>query len=355
MRVGILTFSRALNLGAVLQAYSLQKKLEYMKIDAEIIDYQCPAIDEMHKIRPVFKWRIPFKLRIYNLIYNIVFSPRRIKYKKFQKSMKKSDAYTRESIFETNAIYDVFITGSDQVFNLKLTNYDETYFLDFVRTGKKVAYAASVGVYVVAQREIYRKHIKTFDCLSLREKTFADLFFKDLNVLPEVIPDPVFLHTGEEWKSLLRVKEKKNKKKYLLIYSLIENEELYQYANIIARRKGIEIVAITKELRPKGKADLYVRNAGPREFINFIVNSEYVVTNSFHGVAFSLIFEKQFEVVAPTVAKERIEDLLDGLNLANRIYSGKLIDDVEINYSIFKNEINQLKKDGMAYLNKIFL
>lgn len=354
MRVGILTFSNALNLGAALQAYSLQKTLEHMGNDAELINYLCPAIESMHKLLPVFKSRISMKTRIYNLIYNFTFFPRRIHFKCFQHSLKKSKAYSRETIGRLNGIYDVFITGSDQVFNLKLTGNDSTYFLDFVQSGKKASYAASLGVYVPEKKKQYQEYLQSFECLSLREKSSAELFKRELGVVADVIPDPVFLHTGEEWKALLGIDEKKGKEKYLLIYSLIETKELYQIANTIAKDRGLKTVVITKALRPLGKADRFVRNAGPREFVELMVNTEYVVTNSFHGTAFSLIFKKQFETVLPPVAQERIVNLLEVLNLNNRIYSaGNPVVDVAIDYSVYSDQINGLKEQGISYLNRI--
>lgn len=351
MHIGILTFSNAFNLGAALQAFSLQKKLEEMGNSAELIDYRCPAIEEMHKMRPIFRAEVGTKARIYNLIHNIVFFPRRIRYIEFKKYAKRSKVYLPETMKEANDKYDLFITGSDQVFNLKLTGNDTTFFLDFVENSKKVSYAASLGMYQVEHKEAYRKYLSSFDALSLREKSSAEVLESECDLSIEVIPDPVFLHTGEEWKKLLGAKEKK-RKKYVLIYALIEDMKLYEIAQKVAKENDMEVVVITKILRPLTKVDHIVRNAGPREFIEWMINADYVVTNSFHGTAFSLIFERQFTILMPPAAPERILDLLKTVGLEKRIYTG-VIETESIDYKKTEHNMGFLKQQGERYLEKI--
>lgn len=351
MRIGILTFSNAFNLGAALQAYSLQRTLEEMGNDAELIDYRCPAIEAMHKMRPVFHLKIGMKPRIYNLIYNVIFFPRRVRYKRFQKKMKRSQVYSRETIKDTNGSYDLFIAGSDQVFNLKLTGNDTTFFLDFVEKGKKASYAASLGAYQMENRDEYLAYLNLFDYLSVREKSSAELLKSEFGLSVEVMPDPVFLHTGDEWKELCGVKNRESSK-YVLIYALIEDKELYEIAEKVAKEYSLEVVVITKVLKLLGRADRIIRNAGPKEFVELIANADYVVTNSFHGTAFSLIFEKQFTTLLPSVAPERIMNLLNILGLEKRIYNGSIACEI-IDYSEKKCDINSLKQLGDKYLIRI--
>lgn len=352
MKIGILTFCNAYNLGAALQAFSLQKALEETDQNVELIDYRCKAIESMHKLRPVFHGEIGLKSRAYNIIHNTVFFPRRVRYKRFQRDAKRSRKYTRENIKEANGLYDMFITGSDQVFNLKLTGDDSTYYLDFVDKGIKASYAASLGIYLPDQRKRYQQYLKPFDYLSVRENSAAEIFEKELGIEAEVMPDPVFLHTAEEWKKLMGVSNV-TKYKYVLVYSLVENEELYAIANKVAKDKGLKVFAVTKALRPMGRADKYLRNTGPKEFIELIANADYVVTNSFHGTAFSIIFEKQFTTLMPPLAPERIRDLLQVTNLSGRIYSGESTSIAEINYSEKRGSIRSMRLLGKQYLQRV--
>lgn len=353
MKIGVLTFNRAYNLGAVLQAFSLQKALEESGGEAELIDYQCPAIDAMHKPYPVFHPGIKPKKRIYNLIYNIVFTKRRLRFKQFQMRLKKSKTYTKQTIGKADGLYDVFITGSDQVFNLRLTGGDTTYFLDFVKSRKKISYAASFGVYLPEKRELYRSLLQSFDYLSLREQSSAEKLREELDLQAQIMPDPVFLHSKDEWIEFLNIRQSRAKK-YILIYSLIEKKELYEIARDKSAGKDWKIIAITKVLKPAGKADRYIRNAGPAEFLELLLNAEYVVTNSFHGTAFSLIFEKQFEVVLPGVASERIENLLDGLNLRSQIYDKNNYNkknNTIIDYEKISPLVSKMKRTGSDYID----
>ncbi len=352
MRIGILTFSNAFNLGAALQAFSLQKAMEEKGNEVELIDYRCSAIEAMHRMRPVFQLGLSLKQRIYNLLYNLVFLPRRIRFLQFREYSKRSKKYSKASIQDTNEKYDMFVTGSDQVFNLKLTGADSTYYLDFVDKGIKASYAASLGAYLPDQKERYQQYLKSFDYLSVRENSTAEIFEKELGIKAEVMPDPVFLHTAEEWEKLIGV-SKAARHKYVLIYSLIENEELYVIANKVAKEKNLKIFAITKVLRPMGHADKYLRNTGPKEFIELIANADYIVTNSFHGTAFSIIFEKQFTTLMPPAVPERILDLLQVTDLSERISSGESIPLTEINYSTKSVSIRDMKLLGEQYLRYV--
>ncbi len=353
MRVGILTFCNALNLGAALQAFALQKKLEQLGYDAELIDYRCPAIEKMHRFKPVFRTKKGIRTRVFNLLHNVVFLPRRIRYRKFQGCSKRTRAYTKDTVDQLNGVYDLFVTGSDQVFNLKLTGNDTAYFLDFVRSGKKIAYAASLGVWMEEKKELYGKYLSGFDRLSVRESSAAERFRQELGIEAEVVPDPVFLHSGEEWKKLLGIRGEKQKDRYLLIYSLIETKELYERAAVRAKQLGLKVVAVTKALKPAGKADRYVRNAGPREFIRLVANADYVVTNSFHGTAFSLVFEKQFSTLLPKAAPERILELLDDLSIRDRAASSADPEDPEragIDYRTVGKKLELLARSGCRFI-----
>ncbi len=314
MRVGILTFSRANNYGAALQAFALLKKMQALRFDAQLIDYACPAIDAMHAKRPVGKG-IPIRKKISNLLYNTVFSPRRRAFRRFREAWGQSRPYDARNIAESNRDYDLFVTGSDQVFNLPLTGNDTSYFLDFVGEGKKKAsYAASIGIFLPEEKEKYRTLLSDFSAVSVREPSAAALLEPLLGAAPALMPDPVFLHKPDEWRDLLGVRKKKGRP-YLLIYALVENRELYTRACAIAKKRGLRTVVLTRSLKPAGKTDRVLRSAGPREFVALIDNASFVVTNSFHGTVFSLLFEKEISVVPPPAAPERIIDLLESMSL----------------------------------------
>ena len=354
MKIGILTFCNAYNLGAALQSYSLQKKLQGWGNEVELIDYRCPAIENMHKFRHVLRPGMRLKLRMYNLLFNLIVIRRRCRYRHFRRDVQRSKLYTRDTIAETNGSYDLFISGSDQVFNLLLTKGDHTYYLDFVEKGIKASYAASLGVCRPGKDEEYQKQLLRFDFLSVREKSTQDYFQAELGVAAELMPDPVFLFTGDEWKALLDIKEKKKKDRYLLIYCLPESRKLYQMAHEAAEKKGLKIYVITKEPKAFGRADRTLTNIGPREFLELLANADYVVTNSFHDTAFSLIFHKEFSILVPDYAPERVTNLLEYAGQTDRaVYDSSQIRLDPMDYSDTQLRLEEMRQKGMAYLRKI--
>ena len=344
MKIGILTFFSANNYGAVLQAFSLQKKVEEIYGNCECIDYKCPAIETVHAVRP-FDLSLGLKKNIKNLARNIFYAPRVKMFASFSKSIRHSKMYLTETIHKANQDYDVFITGSDQVFNLKLTGGDETFFLDFVENTKyKIAYAASMGPFIDEKKQTYQRLLNRFDLLSVREKSTAAILREKLGIECSVVPDPVFLHGAEEWKQLLQLETNRSGNKYVLIYSLFESPELYRLANEYAKKNACRVYAITKVPKPSGKADRYLRTDDPRTFIERFMNADYIVTDSFHGTAFSLIFNKQFRVILPPAAGNRIIDLLDELDIVN--------EDVSVDYERVNEQLALYRQKGIEFLKK---
>ena len=318
MKTGILTFSNALNPGAVLQAFSLYKALEERGNTSRLIDYHCEAIDAMHRQKRVFGSGLRLKERIFGAVYNVVFFPRRIRYRRFvKKRMKSEGPYTRETIAGADGVFDLYVTGSDQVFNLDLTGGDTAYYLDFAHSGKKVSFAAGVGNIAPGNAQTIKQNLESFDGISVREKKGQEQLKALCGIDAEVVPDPVFLHTGEEWRKLLDLKEKKGKG-YVLLYQLYESPSLYKVAEIAAAKYGLKTVVVTRALQTHHKVDRVVRNAGPREFLQLIAGADYVVTNSFHGTAFSIIFEKPFNTLIPGPSPERLTELLEATGHMDR-------------------------------------
>lgn len=345
MKVGIMTFFSANNYGAILQAFSLQKKVEELCGSCECIDYKCPAIEAVHSPRSLSP-KNGIKGNLKNLARNAFYAPRVWIFSAFRDRVAHSRPYTRETIAEANGDYDVFITGSDQVFNLKLTGGDESYFLDFVNgEGRRVAYAASMGPFLEDKKESYERLLKGFDLLSVRESSTAEELHDKLGIACEVVPDPVFLHDAEEWKTLLEIREETAAGKYVLIYTLFESPELYRLAASYAKENGCRVWAVTKALRHGGKADRFLRKVDPAQFVALIANAAYVVTDSFHGTAFSLLFGKQHHIVMPPNARNRIDDLLSALELSPEAS--------EIDYEALAPRLKAYRQKGTDFLMRL--
>lgn len=354
MKFGIMTFSRANNYGAVLQAYALRKKLQDKGQESQLINYRCKSIDAMHAFKKFNKKRT-FGQNWDNFLWNVVFYPRMLAFDRFREDLQTGE-YWPETIRQANEQFDCFITGSDQVFNLKLTGGDPAYFLDFVSDEKvRAAYAVSMGDYLDEYDEVYKTNIPKFDLLSFREKTGSDTVESRLGVPSEVVPDPVLMYTGEEWVKMLGIEKKTPKKPYLCVYALNEKPELFAAAEKIAKEKGLEIHIINRTVKCAGKGDKYLRIIDPKEFVEEIYNADYVVTPSFHGTVFAIVLGKPFTVTTISALPERILDLLNELGISSRFSgTGTEHDTSDIDYEgqVYPR-LAKIRARGEAYLDKI--
>ena len=353
MKTGILTFFSANNYGAVLQAYALQKKLTSENVDCECIDYKCDAIEKMHQPRKLdIKYGLTGNAK--NIVRNIRTKPRLKAFAPFRESIPHSKPYTKDTIAGANKEYGAFITGSDQVFSFDLTGGDTAYFLDFVTDGKrKISYAASMGKYHDEYRDFYKEQLGSFDLLSFREKATADIIKSEINIDGQIVPDPVFLLTGDEWKKSLKTAEKSDGK-YVFVYALYGSKTLLGAAQKLAREKNCRLYIVTKMNKLAVNADRIIRDASPEEFIELIANADYVLSDSFHGTAFSLLFKKQFYTVLPPKAPGRITDLLSSDELKARIIDDPgAADGRELDTSFSTQVTESLRTAGENYISLI--
>lgn len=321
MRIGILTFHRAKNYGAVLQCYSLQTFLEDIGNEIEIIDYVCPKLDKTYKT---------FYLKSFspqNIASAIIYYPiRKNRNKVFRQFVEKELHLSLKTNLSSNEIeeyaqkYDLCVVGSDQVWRTDITDADNNFFLTFVPKEKRVSYAASLGTikFDNEMSELYKKYLSDFREISIREEINQNdlslLLKKDINVNI----DPVFLIEAEKWERFIEKDYKK--KNYIFVYSLHE-KSCYTIASDLKKKSNKEIIAIPDSVKTKfeGKRDF---KASVYDFLNYIYHADFVVTDSFHATAFSIIFKKSFFTVLKSEKVEqngRIESLLSKLGLENRM------------------------------------
>ena len=355
MKCGIITFHRAINYGGVLQAYALQEYInKELDVDCEIIDYRCENIESMYKYRPK-------GLNPKALIKYLLKLPMNAKKKKafdrfVDRYIKKGKSVYKSELEKENDKYDIIITGSDQVWGKSRIDVDHSYFLDFVKDSKKkVSYAASFGAKEIDNplMEEYKKLLSDFTHISVREKSGLDIVKKltDKNAIVSI--DPTLLLDKEQWAQIASTKLKF--KKYLLIYTLTNSKSIIDTARKIAKEKGLIIYNISDAVKEE-KGIKNLKAVSPEEWVGAFMNASYVVTNSFHGTAFAINFNKDFnsEVSQAIAARgNRITDLLDLLDLSDR-----LINNVENSSSIRYDHANKIiyeeRKKSKDYLKKIF-
>ena len=343
MKIGILTFQGSTNYGAILQAYALNKKLNLLGADCETINYYCDKIENSNLA----------KIKKPKDIIKNMYQRRKIsKYKKFvQKELKMSKSYNRNTIKNSN--YDCYIVGSDQVWNPGCSNNDKSFFLDFLGDNKKrYSYAASIGLNNETALQVInenKKEMQKFDTISLREPINNVKLEKIIDKDIRYDVDPVFLLDSEHWKELCSKRFLSGN--YIFLYLIAEPNEIIKFAEKLAKEKGYKIISNKKSIE-------FMMHCSPNDFLSWIYNAKYVVTNSFHATAFSLIFNKKFFVECEGTKNyynNRVKNVLDLFERADRIIDGKGIKDFEeeIDYEITNEKISNEREKSISYLNSI--
>ena len=355
MKIGILTFHIAPNCGAALQAFALMNFLRQKGHDVSIVDYQCPGNDDSFspsKLFSIKNIKPTFKFIIYFIVSNLLLKKKYIlKYEAFKKFQNKNFVFVQLG----KTCFDAIICGSDQIWNPFITNGLKKIYFGLINNEnqiKKIAYAASCGdVKSLSSndRKALISYARQMDCVSVREKTL-DILLNTNGVKSEVVLDPTFLLTKENYVEYF-CPFKSKEKDYILVYDLRKTPIIKETAKKIAKEKKISLVYIYGYNKILSFGHNHICSAGPKEFINYIANAKYVITDSFHGLAFSLIFEKDFSICLPSIGAERLTSLLDSINLLNRIvYQAKKIESSPINY-----EFVNFKKNSLINLSKSFI
>ncbi|MBQ8173934.1 MAG: polysaccharide pyruvyl transferase family protein [Clostridia bacterium] len=312
--IGILTFTRAINYGAVLQAYALKTVLSAVS-DAELIHYKSPHLERLYHAFP----RTPAAL-----LHAAVFAKRNRRFRAFSAEISSPEIYDEKSI--TRAPYARLVVGSDQVWNLACTGADLAYLPLGMPQKRTYAYAASFGLSRLPNEQIplFCRALSALSLISVREKTGVDICREQLGLDATVALDPTLLLTADEWRTFAAASEEKKTEKYLLLYTLGGDGRIKRAAATVAHALGLPVYNLTVSARERF-GDRIIRDAGPREFVSLFASADFVVTDSFHGTAFSLNFGLPFYSFAQNDRASRILDLLDTVGLPERVNPSKAV------------------------------
>ncbi len=236
-------------------------------------------------------------------------------------NFKLTRQYSSSEDFIANPpIADIFISGSDQVFNPKGL-YRDVFYLNFKKNNsKKISYAASFGGDNFSNEELkwIKPMVNDFDALSFREKSGSDFSTIKLKKKNQWVVDPVFLLSRKEWSDFSI--NPKFESKYIFIYALASEQELLFIAKKIKKETGYKIICVRPNSRNFLDVDKVLYGCSPLEIIGLFENASYIVTDSFHGTAFSIIFDKPFNVfISRPEVSTRIYSLLELVNLSKKI------------------------------------
>lgn len=354
--IGIFTFHRAHNYGALLQAYALQELLSE-KYNPFFVDYYNLKIYGGYKIiRPLGKNFLKWPVRLFNDIKQITI--RKERYDVFEKFISDNLKIKK---YDSNCLNDcdILITGSDQVWNPLITgsllNEYTLYFPN--NTSKKIAYAASCGSdeNITKYANDFKLKLSKIDEISIREDSCK-------NKLSEIIPDkkiqtvldPTLLLNMRQWEEKIVDLNLQKTNKYIFAYVVAPNDEYMKIVNELSKKTGFEVMT-TSTSKMYDNQVISDKFYNPLEFIKLIKNSEYVVTTSFHATVFSIIFNKKFWVVPHKTTGSRVTDLLKKLNISNRAVNSleefkKLNFDEDIDYENVNKILEKEREKSINWL-----
>lgn len=361
MKIGIVTFHNALNVGAVLQAYALQTFLIQLGHQVEFINYS-PI--RKHGFR---SYIAKSPIVMFNKWRNIYNGKKYRNYGNFNKVLILSSHIYRsyDELKNCPSDYDVYIAGSDQIWNF-YTSLSPIYMLDFVPFGKKkIAYAVSMGQCRLDESlyEEFKKRLLSFDAISLREKNavdFVNVLLKGEKLAYQTL-DPTLLIDSKAYDKIID-DSKIKVKNYICTYILAElDKENFEIIRTIKSLLGLDIINLRNPDTCIWLSQAQNKIVTPYQWLYYIKNSDFVICNSFHAVVFSLIFHKPFIALVPPRDKNkggnmRINTLLEDMGLLKRIiehFDLKQIQDIlkeSISWDVVDRRIRRLRESSIQFL-----
>jgi hypothetical protein len=312
----------------------------------------------------LYRFFLPFT----QIILPFFHGPTKIKLNNFRNFHDVNSKFSKRfesivSLYNYSHKYDVFITGSDQVWNPATFTSLKPYFLDFAPQDKiKISYAPSFGVSKIMEgyHEFFKEQLNNLDIISVREKSGQNLVKKISNKDSVIVLDPTLLLNKSEWKAVINYSSLNKPKKYVLVYQLHDSEDLISIAIEIGKRLKLPILSLCKRsfLNKKYKNIINVNEAGPSEFIELFYDASYVITNSFHGTVFSVNFNIPFYSVLNKLRtnNSRIIDFLNLINLPNRVFwEGEffVFENLEkIDFKISEKLLNENRLESLNFIIK---
>lgn len=362
-KIGLITCHRIPNHGSYLQAWCLCEYLRSQGKEIEIIDYIYPNLYHLNQvqkneierntdtrtlIKKLKRWIIDktivcntkrgWGFILYQAINTFLRNPNKLYFR--QLMLSKRSYRSPEELRKSSFAYDILLSGSDQIWNPRFTGADGSFFLQFGDNNiRRVAYSSSFGVTEISHQyqNKYASWLKTFSYISTRENSGKDIVWKLINRESTHVLDPVMLFNRNEWSKILRnskcVEPKSDK--YIVTYCLdYVYKGIINYADSImaeiAHYYGLQCATLYRSNIDNENVKIYPETIHPFEFVNTILNADFALVSSFHGLAFCILFHTPFLVVINNehTMDSRLTDILNTFELNDRIL--KVGDDFKI-------------------------
>lgn len=363
MNIGQLTFHASHNYGSVLQAYALSKQLQLMGNKTEFINLRPQSQKDAYKIIRKYDKGIQKAFRY--LIYPAL-KKRFNNYERFINNVLPVSAKeysSTEELKKENFNYDAYVCGGDQIWNPACQDFETAYYLQFLGkkdSAKRIAYSPSLGKTEFDEETLKKisEWVKTFDAISVREPRGADIIQKLTDKPVQSVCDPVILLDKTEWEKL--AVKPKYKKPYILVYFLENNHGSRDLTEYLRQTTGYDVVILNEYIKDFVKPYHKAFGASPEEFVGLFMNASLVYTNSFHGTAFSTIFERPFITAIAEDQEHAVNnndsrkiDYLKKIGLEDRLYTkGKPSKEflLNIDYTQPREEITKFRENSLSYL-----
>lgn len=351
LKVCGVTIDHSLNYGSCLQAYALQEAVRRIIIDGDPCEYELIPLNEMPDYP---KPEYGLKERMLRFLFLRLYLRQ---YEAFQRErIHYADCPSMKELPSLNQTKDAFVCGSDVIWNPDQTHGIGAYYLDFARK-YKFSYAASFGKASAGDvmTESVRTWIQKLNDISCREPSGARLVESMTGRAAAVVADPVILLERSAWDTFAG--KQKAEKKYIFSYVTHLFPEYERFVQLLSEKTGLPVKRAAFKPRNALKQGI-IKVQSPQQWLRQLRDAEYVITNSFHATAFSVMFHKKFFTVVHGDKDKginiRMNDFLSGLDLQNRIYSSitDQLDLTEPDYSPVDSKLERMRMESQAFLQR---
>lgn len=370
-KIGIITFHASHNCGSFMQAYALQQFLRKKGFLNEIINFSNQGQRELYR-------SIPKINSAKNLIKNIVLLPHHRILKRTNQeysnfinanlSLSTGTFLNDKQLKQAKLPYDTYISGSDQIWNITIDDSDDVYFLDFVKNGRKIAYAPSFGAKKISNHTTneeynkYKKLLSSYNSLSIRENNGRKWLKSMLGKTVPVVLDPTLLLDSQDYRKIERPYDEKIKKgTYIFYYSPNYDPKINQLVKKIAKKYHLKVVAWNPKsfyLKRMNFSNFYLPKVqNPGVYLSLIRDAAMIITTSFHGTIFSTIYRKKFWTIKNGGMfgdDDRVKTLVEQLHISENLISMEFDETFDYlknpNYREYEQELIKLREKSTKYL-----
>ena len=363
-KIGLLTFHASHNYGSVLQAYALSRQLMLMGNQVEIINLRN---EEQKKAYKIFKNEKGLQGALQAAFSALIYSQLKRRFDKYERfitdtlPITKKEYVNGKQLAEEHFDYDTYVCGSDQIWNPSCRDFETAYYLDFLKHDvNKIAYAPSLGKTEFDDEtlKLISGLLQKINYISVREEQGAKVLTKLTTRAVEVVCDPVILLERKYWNEIAI--EPKLRRPYILAYFLVNNHGDRSLLEHFRQKTGFDVVILNEYIRDYFKPYHHVIDTGPGEFVGLFKNAALIYTNSFHGTAFSTIFNKPFFTsvaknaeTVPNNNDSRKLDYLQKIDLLSRTTTDtppSAANVLNLDYTEANKRIQAFRQQSLAYL-----